>query len=638
MTTRNSSRKPSLLNPLNPTTHTVKGIALGLVIAATASAFVRAQSPQAQPEPRTVIGDMIIRGSPSTNAGRQYVLAPAMGPVTIDVLFVYSSAHYHLYHDQYKDNPEEYLRIYGAEWIRHENAGKAAEEAVPVLVRTANEYFENSGLELTVRAAGVVRAPRRIENLERPITACRRAASLYEGDWILALRDANAADIVTVISGCGLAYLGPEPPLISWTTWDAPITFVHELGHNLGLGHHRWGDNGWMPFGHGYCRNYPNVSADKGNNLSTTTVMYGEHVVRPPSSCYTDNSSGDELRGFSNRSVPLPLVRPLDLPAFGRKYPASGGRADAARAIRYAMAQVAAISDREPPPPNPDPSDCEPKTAQISFSHGYEVSACVEYEEREETVQMDAVDYGLDSEQSGLLYFFDRDNAEVLIKVLDACAVNGHRWVFVAPVTDLALNLEVREVATGKRWQYRNPRGGQTAKPRSDTAAFPCDATAASWAIGDGDRRPRLSGGATWAGVAEQVARSEAVRAGLPAHAGDQTDCEPDRPARTLRGGYTVSMCYETSNGEVGDALDWGLDSEQSGLLYFFDRDNVEVLLKVLDGCGVNGHRWVFVAPVTDLAFNLVVESPDGQRWTHSNRLGRTANAANDVSAFPCSA
>ena len=76
----------------------------------------------------------------------------------------------------------------------------------------------------------------------------------------------------------------------------------------------------------------------------------------------------------------------------------------------------------------------------------------------------------------------------------------------------------------------------------------------------------------------------------------------------------------------------------QSALLYFFDRNNVEVLIKVLDGCGVNGHRWVFVAPVTDLAFNLHVESPAGERWIHRNRLGQTADAAGDTSAFPCGA
>ncbi len=50
----------------------------------------------------------------------------------------------------------------------------------------------------------------------------------------------------------------------------------------------------------------------------------------------------------------------------------------------------------------------------------------------------------------------------------------------------------------------------------------------------------------------------------------------------------------------------------------------------------MNGHRWVFVAPVTDLAFNLRVESPHGEVWTHTNRLGQTADAASNTSAFHC--
>ena len=34
---------------------------------------------------------------------------------------------------------------------------------------------------------------------------------------------------------------------------------------------------------------------------------------------------------------------------------------------------------------------------------------------------------------------------------------------------------------------------------------------------------------------------------------------------------------------------------------------------------------------------NLRVESSSGKVRTHTNRLGETANAASDVSAFPCS-
>ena len=183
---------------------------------------------------------------------------------------------------------------------------------------------------------------------------------------------------------------------------------------------------------------------------------------------------------------------------------------------------------------------------------------------------------------------------------------------------------------TGKTWTYRNLRGGKTAQPRGDVTAFPCDAAAASWAAGSGlGGAPANVGSAGVGGHPTELRRQAA-------ETGRGTDCEPGAPAVMLSGGYRVGMCYETYDGQVGDARDFELDSSQSALLYFFDRDNVEVLIKVLDGCGVNGYRWVFVAPVTDLAFNLYVESPTGERWTHTNWLGQTAEAAADTSAFRC--
>jgi hypothetical protein len=107
----------------------------------------------------------------------------------------------------------------------------------------------------------------------------------------------------------------------------------------------------------------------------------------------------------------------------------------------------------------------------------------------------------------------------------------------------------------------------------------------------------------------------------------------------TLRGGYKVNMCVErVEDGEalVTEAQDYGLDSEQSALLYFFDRDNAEVLVKVLDGCAINGHRWVFVAPVTDVAFNLYVTDGEGDPWLHRNRQGEVATPRRDTFAFRC--
>ncbi len=75
--------------------------------------------------------------------------------------------------------------------------------------------------------------------------------------------------------------------------------------------------------------------------------------------------------------------------------------------------------------------------------------------------------------------------------------------------------------------------------------------------------------------------------------------------------------------------------SDASGNFYFFDPDNWEMLVKVLDGCGVNGHYWVFASAATDLSWDLTIEDTQtGEIWTGSNPLGQRSPAVTDTSAF----
>lgn len=115
------------------------------------------------------------------------------------------------------------------------------------------------------------------------------------------------------------------------------------------------------------------------------------------------------------------------------------------------------------------------------------------------------------------------------------------------------------------------------------------------------------------------------------------TDCVPQTTPLVFDGGYNVRMCYETSEGTIGEGKAGIWASGQSGLLWFFTRDNAEVLIKVLDGCDFNNHRWVYVAPVTDLAFNLYVVDSQRNTWSHHNRQGDTASTRSDNEAFRCS-
>ena len=49
------------------------------------------------------------------------------------------------------------------------------------------------------------------------------------------------------------------------------------------------------------------------------------------------------------------------------------------------------------------------------------------------------------TDDSGLFYFFAPNNWEMLLKVLDACPVNGHHWVFAATASDVGIKLVVRD-------------------------------------------------------------------------------------------------------------------------------------------------------------------------------------------------
>ncbi len=77
------------------------------------------------------------------------------------------------------------------------------------------------------------------------------------------------------------------------------------------------------------------------------------------------------------------------------------------------------------------------------------------------------------SGQSGLFWFFDSSNAEMLIKVIDGCQVPGLNayWVFYAATTNVDFTMTVTDTATGVVKQYNNPYG-LAAKPVQDVLTF----------------------------------------------------------------------------------------------------------------------------------------------------------------------
>jgi hypothetical protein len=73
---------------------------------------------------------------------------------------------------------------------------------------------------------------------------------------------------------------------------------------------------------------------------------------------------------------------------------------------------------------------------------------------------------------SGTFSFFDPNNLEIVAKVLDACAVNGRTWVFLAGLTDLAVTITVTDTQSGSVRTYQNPPG-MVFRSVLDIDAFP---------------------------------------------------------------------------------------------------------------------------------------------------------------------
>ena len=99
---------------------------------------------------------------------------------------------------------------------------------------------------------------------------------------------------------------------------------------------------------------------------------------------------------------------------------------------------------------------------------------------------------------------------------------------------------------------------------------------------------------------------------------------------------FEVTVDWSTAGGGEGPASAVPGGTNNSGLFYFFDPDNWEMLIKVLDGCAINGHHWVYSAAATDLGLDIAVtDTATGSTWTYAKAPGPPAPAITESEAFP---
>jgi hypothetical protein len=102
----------------------------------------------------------------------------------------------------------------------------------------------------------------------------------------------------------------------------------------------------------------------------------------------------------------------------------------------------------------------------------------------------------------------------------------------------------------------------------------------------------------------------------------------------THRGRFEVRALWRDAAGNRGEGTGVALGAD-TGYFWFFDEANVELMVKALDGCGVNDRFWVFAGGLTDLEVLLLVDDLEsGHSQVYYNPPGAGFAPIRDASAF----
>ena len=215
------------------------------------------------------------------------------------------------------------------------------------------------------------------------------------------------------------------------------------------------------------------------------------------------------------------------------------------------------------------------------------------------------------SQKTGTFWFFNDANVELIVKALDGETVNGNFWLFYGALSDVEYWLTVVDTATGGSKTYHNQPGELCGVP--DTGAFP------------GDPSPAV-------GPAPPPAASSATAVGQdvssPCQADAQTLC-------LLDGRFQVRVEWtdqRTGHQGVGTAIP---GTEKSGYFWFFNAQNIELVVKALDNRVNAGNFWFFYGALSDVVYTVTVrDTVTDMVKFYSNPAGGFCGKADTV-GFP---
>ena len=214
------------------------------------------------------------------------------------------------------------------------------------------------------------------------------------------------------------------------------------------------------------------------------------------------------------------------------------------------------------------------------------------------------------TDRSGMFWFFQPENIELIVKVLDGFV--GERWVFYGALSNVEYWVTVTDTATGAQRTYHNEQGSECGN--ADTAAFPPEAAA----VGAFTLDPAL-----------------------PLEPSTEAAAGPCAPGTLclLDGRFEVTATWKT---EVqGVATPVPLAGGTSGLFWFFNASNIELVVKALDGTvpGLNGRYWFFYGALSDVEYDIHVRDTvtgNEKTYHHAYTPGVVELCGDqDTNAFP---
>jgi hypothetical protein len=111
-------------------------------------------------------------------------------------------------------------------------------------------------------------------------------------------------------------------------------------------------------------------------------------------------------------------------------------------------------------------------------------------------------------------------------------------------------------------------------------------------------------------------------------------DASVESPLYLGGGRFRVDATWADYDGGSGVAQAQPF-TDDTGYFWFFSPTNVEVTIKVIDGCAANGHFWIYASGLTDVEVALAVTDLErDELFEITNELGHPFDLVRDIGAF----